>query len=74
MSKKNPITELLNSWPTRQVLADEIGANVAAVHKWATANRIPARWHHRVVKAAQAKGLEHVTPDWMIWHHDGGAA
>lgn len=69
MSEKNKITGLIDKWKPRQLLADEIGANLATVHKWAAANRIPADWQGPVVRAAQAKGLSDITGDWMVNVH-----
>jgi hypothetical protein len=69
MSEKTPITDLIDTWKPRQLLADEIGANLAAVHKWASANRIPSDWQAPVVRAAQAKGLTEITGNWMVSAH-----
>ena len=69
MQKKHEITTLIDEWKPRRLLADEIGANIASVHKWAAANRIPSEWQGSVIKAAQAKGLDGVTADWMVAAH-----
>lgn len=67
--EKTPITNLINRWETRQHLASDLGAKVAAVHKWAKADRIPSNWQSAVVRAAQAKGFEEITADWMLEAH-----
>lgn len=67
--EKTPIKSLIDQWPTRRALADDIGAKVAAVHKWAEANRIPARWQASVVRAAQARGMHDINGDWMVEAH-----
>ena len=69
MSSQTPITDLIDQWPTRRALADDIGANEAAVHKWAKAGRIPAAWQASVVQAARARGMDHVAGDWMVAAH-----
>ena len=76
MQQKSPICALIDSWPTRKHLADEIGAKAAAVHKWAAAGRIPADWQGVVVRAARKIGLSHVTAEWMLEKHsrDSGMA
>ena len=76
MAQENPIKTLIDTWPTRKALADEIGANTDAVHKWAAAGRIPADWQAAVVIAARDKGLGYVTADWMLEQHrrEAGAA
>ena len=76
MTEHSHIKDLIDTWPTRKALAEQIGANVDAVHKWAATNRIPSDWQARVIKAAQACGLAYVTGDWMVAQHDkaGGAS
>jgi hypothetical protein len=77
MSNENPIRDLIDTWPTRKALAEQIGANPEAVHKWAASGRIPSDWQAAVVIAARdLQGLEHVTADWMLEKHrrEAGAA
>ena len=69
MSEKSSIRELIDTWPTRKALADEIGANVEAVHKWAAANRIPSDWQAAVIVAALRIGMNDINGDWMVQHH-----
>ena len=68
------ITRLIEQWPTRRAFAADIGAQVAAVHKWASANRVPAQWQMQVVLAARRRGLVHVTAEWMLMAHDTSPA
>ncbi len=65
----NPITSLINQWSPRRALAEEIGVDVAAVHKWAANGRIPSGWQGRVVDAAQRRGFAEITADWMLRVH-----
>ena len=67
MSKK--ITNLIDQWKPRKVLADEIGASVDQVHKWAQFGRIPAEWQLSVINAAMRKGLMGIDGDWMARAH-----
>lgn len=67
---ENPITQLINAWPSRRVLAEEIGASVPVVHKWAKNGRIPPSWQDKVVQAARKRGLRHVTPAFMLRVHN----
>ena len=69
MENTNHIEKLIGIWPSRQALADAIGANVDAVHKWAKSGRIPSGWQRAVTDAARAEGAEHVTADWMLSVH-----
>ena len=75
--RKKYVRDIISLWPTRRELADEIGAKVAAVHKWAAANRIPSDWQYKVVQAANRRGFTEVTSEAMlIAHadHDKGVA
>ena len=67
------ITHLIDLWPTRKALADRIGAQVEAVHKWAAANRIPAKYQLGVVVAAQECGFMGVDEKWMLEQHSCAA-
>lgn len=76
MAKNTQITDLIDEWKPRKALADQIDANVEVIHKWAKWNRIPSEWQAIVVRAAQKKGLKHVTAEWMLAAHmrDASAA
>lgn len=67
--KKNSVTELIDAMKPRKTLANEIGATVAQVHKWAQFDRIPAEWQLSVIEAAARRGIEYVDADWMLRHH-----
>ncbi len=69
MDKIGQVTQLINHWKPRQRLASTIGAEISAVHKWASFNRIPSEWQAAVVQAAQSEGLTHVNGEWMVLHH-----
>ncbi len=77
MQNLNPIEELIHRWPSRREFADDVGANLEAVHKWAKTGRIPSKRQHSVVMAAAARGMSDVTPGWLVMIHsanDGGFA
>jgi hypothetical protein len=69
MSKK-PITELLDAWRPRKALAQEIGASVDQVHKWAQFGRIPSEWQLAVIEASAKRGIQGIDADWMLRAHD----
>ena len=71
-ASSNQITILLDSWPSRKQLANEIGARTQQVHKWAKFGRIPSQWMLAVLNAAQRRGLAHVTAEWMLKRHARG--
>lgn len=70
MVVKNSIKDLIDKFESRKAFADEVGVNVEVVHKWAATGRIPAPLQASVVRAAQARGIFHVTAEWMIQAHD----
>jgi hypothetical protein len=67
--EETPIKNLIGAWGSRRALAEEIGATVAQVHKWADSGRIPSRWQASVIEAAQRRGMNHVTAEWMVQVH-----
>jgi hypothetical protein len=69
MKDASPIKQLIDCWPTREALALEIGAKADVVHKWANSGRIPSGWQAAVTHAAQARGLEYATAEWMLQVH-----
>ena len=69
MENTNHIAELIKRWPTRRAFADEIGANLDAVHKWAQSGRIPSDWQLAAQKAASDRGFAEITPEWMLSVH-----
>lgn len=64
-----PIRNLIDRWGARKQLADEIGASLASVHKWAKFDRIPSSWQAAVIRAAQARGFIDITAEWMVMNH-----
>lgn len=64
----NTVKDLIDLWPSRQVLADEIATSKARVDKW-PANGIPAWFHARVLKAGRARGFA-ITADDLVRLHD----
>lgn len=68
MEQISTIRALVGLWPARAEFAADIGVPVARVHKWVTANAIPARQHLAVITAAGQRGLP-VTADLMVRLH-----
>lgn len=56
--------DIIDLWPTPDVLAAEIGENVWTVRKWKQRGRIPANRWLAVAGAARAKG-SHITAEQM---------
>ncbi len=75
MSDILSIRDLVNCWPTRAVMANDIndaaGRDLVAtsqVHKWAEKQSIPAKYHHHIIKAAQGRGYP-VTAELIVRLH-----
>lgn len=75
MTELNDIKQVINLWPTRAALAEDISracgsgsVNVAQVHKWAQAGAIPARFHAAVIRAGRQRGFN-VSADLMVLLH-----
>ena len=66
---KDLIEALIGRWPSRKAFAEEIGAKLDAVHKWAQSGRIPSGWQYAVHVAASARGFDDVTPEWLLSVH-----
>jgi len=49
--------DIIETWPTPDVLATEVGANAEAVRKWRQRDSIPAEWWLPVVNAGKARGI-----------------
>lgn len=68
------ITQMISMWPSRRALADDIGAPLATVHKWAQSNSIPPRWQAAFVSAAKLRGYPVTADDVDAAHVNRGAA
>jgi hypothetical protein len=69
------IRDLINLWPTRKTLVDDIRAafpelpvSVSQVHKWAEKQSVPARYQHALVVVGQGRGFD-VTADLIVQLH-----
>lgn len=68
MTEPQSITALIDLWPARRDLASDVGVMTDRVHKWAKYNAIPARFHLRVVTAAESRGFP-VTAELIVRLH-----
>ena len=69
MTQISTIRSLLDQWPTRKDLADDIECSVDRIHKWVRSGSIPARFHGRVMRSAADRGIT-VSAETMIALHD----
>lgn len=68
MSIFQNIRSLIDAWPTRRALAEDIGTSADRVHKWAASNAIPASFHAAVIEKGVARGIA-VDADLMVRLH-----
>lgn len=57
MEKVSTVKAFIDLFPTRRVLADDIGVEVDRVNGWAKTGSIPARFHWPVCRAANDRGI-----------------
>ena len=78
MSDVSSVTSLINLWPRRADLAEDVAAELGSevttgrVHRWAGTGVIPARYHAAVVRAGRARGFN-IDADLIVRLHDPGA-
>ena len=75
MEQISTIRDLIDLWPTRAALADDLSrlcpsapASVDQVHKWPRSGAIPARFHYALIQCGQARGFP-VTADLLVRLH-----
>lgn len=62
MAQFHSVRELIDAWPNRQALSDDLvamgyEASTDRVHKWAQSGAIPAKFHAAVVVCGRSRGL-----------------
>ena len=65
----HPIPHLMRRFGRREDFARAVGVNLSVAHKWAQRRSIPTEWQERVVRAAQDRGFDDVTAEWMLAVH-----
>ena len=48
---------IIAKWPTRQILADDIGGSLYMIHSWVKRNRIAPEHDVAIVRAAQKREI-----------------
>lgn len=51
------IRDILDRWPSRQALADDTGAGLAAVHHWYSRGRVPAKYDGALLVSAARREI-----------------
>lgn len=65
MSTKHPIQQIIELWPSRQALADDIGRKVIVVHRWHEREGIPPAYDLRLLDAASNRNIPLLWRDLM---------
>lgn len=68
MKHPTTIRELIDLWPSRKALAEDVSTTLDRVHKWAVVGAIPARFHFAVIEAAKARGFS-LSADTIVTLH-----
>ncbi len=78
MDEITDIRSLVNLWPTRAALAEDLmrccpslTVSTGQVHKWAEKGSIPNKYHHPLLVSARVRGFE-VTADLIVALHAPG--
>jgi hypothetical protein len=66
MQKNHPIQDIIELWPSRQVLADDLGLKVVVVHRWHKREGIPAVYDLRLLDAACRRNIPLLWRDLMV--------
>lgn len=59
----NTHREIIGLWPTRVILARELGVSDGLVHAWHRRDSIPTRYWQGLAKVARDRGLIDITAD-----------
>lgn len=63
--------DVIDLWPTRAALADDIGVSRVRVSTWRHRDSIPGEFWRRIVKAAKRNGYASVTVDCLARISEG---
>lgn len=67
---------LINALGGNSVVAKTLGCKPVTVGAWKRARRIPPEYWPAIIEMAQASGLQHINPDWLLeaWQPRQGAS
>lgn len=57
MPQTHPIIDILNRWPSRQSLADDLSIPLVVVHRWHQRASIPAKYDTRILDCASRRNI-----------------
>ena len=57
MEQTHPTLDILERWPSRQALADDMGKKLVVVHRWHQRKRIPSKYDARLLDAASERNI-----------------
>lgn len=65
MQKNHPIQDIIELWPSRQTLADDLNLKVVVVHRWHKREGIPPIYDLRLLDAASRRNIPLLWRDLM---------
>lgn len=70
-SPKSPksVADLVDRWETIKAFAHDVGCGYEAARKMRTRGSIDNKHWPKVITAAQTKGIEGATLEWLVSHH-----
>jgi hypothetical protein len=75
MENISTIREIINLWPKRQALADDLNATfddfkvtAGMVHKWAENGSVPSKYQHHLIECGLARGFP-ITAELLVTLH-----
>jgi hypothetical protein len=76
--QENPVTKILNEWPSRQAVHDDARAaddaiDIVAVHRWHQRGSIPARYWQALLAGAERRNLAVTASDLIAAHAERAA-
>jgi hypothetical protein len=77
--QEHPVTQILNLWPTRQAVLEDVRAaspeiDMVAVHRWFQRGSVPARYWRALLEGAAKRGIAATADDLAAAHAQEGAA
>jgi hypothetical protein len=65
MTQTHPILSILHLWPSRQMLADDLGLDLFVIHRWFQRKSIPPEYDLRLLDAASNRNIPLLWRDLM---------
>lgn len=54
---EHPIIQILDRWPSRRAIADDMNRALVVVHRWFSRLSVPAEYDAPLIRAAKKRGI-----------------